>query len=63
MQIIVEIINFHGSGNLYDSLWEARNELLFLPPNHGTETFLVELIISYCKYKKTLKNVVYLLRK
>jgi len=25
MQIIAEIINFHVSGKLYDSLWEAWN--------------------------------------
>jgi len=27
MQIIVEIINSHGSGKFYDSLWKARNKL------------------------------------
>ena len=31
MQIIVEIINSHGSGKFYDSLWKARNKLVLLP--------------------------------
>jgi len=31
MQIIVEIINSHGSGKFYDFLWGTQNELLPLP--------------------------------
>jgi len=30
-------------------------------PNHRTETFFVELIVYYCKYKNTLKTFLYLL--
>ena len=51
MHIIVEIMNSIGGGKVYDSLWDPRNELL-LCPNHSTETFFVECIISYSKSKK-----------